>query len=315
MRPVPQPRPAAPRVIVVGNEKGGSGKSTTAIHLTVALLMQGQRVGCLDLDARQATLARHLENRRAHAAARGIDLALPSFRAVPRSQGLDRAERELEEREAFEQARRFWELGMRNFRMAVNLSARQFQELDLHETVASILRDCDVSPGLIEIEITESSILKDADRVGEVLQSFNDLGLLVALDDFGTGFSSLNQLKNFPGATIKIDQSFVQHVLSNASDAAIVRAVIEMAHNLGLRVIAEGIETEGQLEFLRQEGCDAVQGFYLFRPACAARITMERLAEVAELFQSSHSEVEQAAEAESVEEQDFVPPAVANQRR
>lgn len=106
MRPVPQPRPAAPRVVVVGNEKGGSGKSTTAIHLTVALLMQGQRVGCLDLDARQATLARHLENRRAHAAARGIDLALPRFRAVPRSQGLDRAERELEEREAFEQARR-----------------------------------------------------------------------------------------------------------------------------------------------------------------------------------------------------------------
>ena len=220
-------------------------------------------------------------------------------------------------RQAFEQARRFWELGMRNFRMAVNLSARQFQELDLHETVAAILRDCDVSPALIEIEITESSILKDADRVGEVLQSFNDLGLLVALDDFGTGFSSLNQLKNFPGATIKIDQSFVQHVLSNASDAAIVRAVIEMAHNLGLRVIAEGIETEGQLEFLRQEGCDAVQGFYLFRPACAARITVERLAEVAELFQRGHAEVDDAAAAVSEatsEDQDFARRAVGSQR-
>lgn len=105
MKPVTQPRSAGPRVIVVGNEKGGSGKSTTAIHLTVALLMQGQRVGCLDLDARQATLTRHLENRRVYANKLGIDLKLPTFQAVRSSRAFDQAERELEEREAFEEAR------------------------------------------------------------------------------------------------------------------------------------------------------------------------------------------------------------------
>ncbi len=185
-------------------------------------------------------------------------------------------------RQAFAQARRFHDMGIEGFRMAVNLSARQFQELDLSESVRLILEECQVSPDLIEIEITESSILKDSERVSAVLQEFHDLGLLVALDDFGTGFSSLNHLKNFPGATIKIDQSFVQNVLQSPSDAAIVKAVIEMAHNLGLRVIAEGIETEGQLDFLLAEGCDAVQGFYLFRPAPPNAFTVDRLREASE---------------------------------
>ena len=182
-------------------------------------------------------------------------------------------------RQAFSQARTFWEMGIRDFRMAVNLSARQFQELALSDSVRKILEESGVSPDLIEFEITESCILKDADRVGAVLKDFHELGLLVALDDFGTGYSSLNHLRSFPGATIKIDQTFVQNVLLGPSDAAIVRAVIEMAHNLGLRVIAEGIETKGQLEFLLAESCDAVQGFYLFRPDASEAFTVDRLME------------------------------------
>ena len=204
------------------------------------------------------------------------------FISIAEETGLIVAIGEVVMRQAFSQARKFWDMGLRDFRMAVNLSARQFQELDLSDSVRSILEECEVSPDLIEFEITESSILKDSERVGSVLQEFHDLGLLVALDDFGTGFSSLNHLKNFPGATIKIDQTFVQNVLLNPSDAAIVKAVIEMAHNLGLRVIAEGIETEGQLEFLLEERCDAVQGFFLFRPAASEEFTVERLQEASE---------------------------------
>lgn len=183
-------------------------------------------------------------------------------------------------RSAFTQARKMWESGLRDFRMAVNLSARQFQELDLNSQVHAIIQEVGVSPDLIEIEITESSILKDEERVRGVLQEFNDMGLLVALDDFGTGYSSLNHLKNFPGASIKIDRTFVCNIIDDRNDAAIVRAVIEMAHNLGLRVIAEGVETKEQLAFLRSEGCDAVQGYYLCRPIPPEEFTPERLAEI-----------------------------------
>lgn len=186
-------------------------------------------------------------------------------------------------RSAFNQARAFWESGLRDFRMAVNLSARQFQELDLNIQMHRILEECGVSPDLIEIEITESSILKDEERVRGVLKEFNDMGLLVALDDFGTGYSSLNHLKNFPGASIKIDRTFVRNVIEDPNDAAIVRAVIAMAHNLSLRVIAEGVETEEQLAFLRGEGCDAVQGYLLCRPTAPERLTPEYLASVSDI--------------------------------
>jgi diguanylate cyclase (GGDEF)-like protein len=160
-------------------------------------------------------------------------------------------------------------------RMAVNFSARQFQDEDIAVVVAAILEQCDLAPRFLEIEITESDILKGPSRVQTLLKEFTDLGVRVALDDFGTGYSSLNHLRSFPGASIKIDQSFVQNVCSERHDAAIVRSLISMAHNLSLKVIAEGVETAEQLAFLRENDCDAIQGYLVRRPMPAEEIGRE----------------------------------------
>jgi len=156
--------------------------------------------------------------------------------------------------------------------IAVNFSARQFQQRNLRKIVGEILDETKLLPSLLEIEVTENSILKDREEVGELLQTFAEMGLQVSLDDFGTGYSSLNHLKSFPGASIKIDQTFVENICSNQDDAAIVSAIIEMAHNLRLRVIAEGVESSDQLRFLAAQGCDAIQGYYFSRPISANRI-------------------------------------------
>ena len=152
-----------------------------------------------------------------------------------------------------------------NISIAVNFSARQFQEKNLNETVARIIEEVDLPPHLLDIEITESSILKDPQQVSRLLETFTSMGLQVSLDDFGTGFSSLNHLRSFPGASIKVDQSFIRNVCSEPDDAAIVQAIIRMAHDLRLRVIAEGVETKEQFEFLVEQGCNEAQG-YLFSP-------------------------------------------------
>jgi EAL domain-containing protein (putative c-di-GMP-specific phosphodiesterase class I) len=154
-------------------------------------------------------------------------------------------------------------------RVAVNFSARQFQDEDISVVVAAILEQCDLAPRFLEIEITESDILKSPSRVQSLLKEFTDLGVRVALDDFGTGYSSLNHLRSFPGASIKIDRSFVRNVCSERHDAAIVRSLIVMAHSLNLKVIAEGVETAEQLAFLRKNDCDAIQGYLIRRPAPA----------------------------------------------
>jgi diguanylate cyclase len=157
-------------------------------------------------------------------------------------------------------------------RVAVNFSARQFQDEDIAMVVAAILEQCDLAPRFLEIEITESDILKSPSRVQSLLKEFTDLGVRVALDDFGTGYSSLNHLRSFPGASIKIDRSFVRNLCSERHDAAIVRSLIVMAHNLNLKVIAEGVETAGQLAFLRENDCDAIQGYLVRRPTPAEDI-------------------------------------------
>ena len=169
-------------------------------------------------------------------------------------------------RTACRQAVEWCEIAQADISIAVNFSARQFQEKDLQETVASIIDECKLPPHLLDIEITESSILKDPEQVRVLLEAFTAMGLQVSLDDFGTGYSSLNHLRSFPGACIKIDQSFIRNVCTNADDAAIVEAIIRMAHNLRLRVIAEGVETADQFEFLAARNCDTIQGYYFSKP-------------------------------------------------
>ena len=180
-------------------------------------------------------------------------------------------------RTACDQLRAWHQAGYPAMRIAVNFSARQFQDDDIAMVVAAILESCELAPGFLEIEITESDILKSPSRVQSLLKEFTDLGIRVALDDFGTGYSSLNHLRSFPGASIKIDRSFVRNVCSERHDAAIVRSLIVMAHNLNLKVIAEGVETTEQLVFLGENQCDAIQGYLISRPMAAEDIGPEIL--------------------------------------
>ncbi|MDP2244391.1 EAL domain-containing protein [Pseudomonas sp.] len=151
-------------------------------------------------------------------------------------------------------------------KISVNLSARQFTDGSLAERIATILEDNGVAPACLELELTESILMQD---VGSALRTLNDLkslGLCIAIDDFGTGYSSLNYLKQFPIDVLKIDRSFVDGLPQGEQDAQIARAIIAMAHSLNLSVIAEGVETQAQLDFLRTHDCDEVQGYLLGRP-------------------------------------------------
>jgi len=150
--------------------------------------------------------------------------------------------------------------------VSVNLSARQFRDPELLQRLIAIQEETGVEAELLDMEITESAVMDNPEQSAEVLQALHDRGVSLSIDDFGTGYSSLAYLKRFPVNALKIDQSFVRDIASDANDAAIVRVVIELAHNLGLKVIAEGVETLEQQEFLQRQGCDMVQGFYYGRP-------------------------------------------------
>jgi EAL domain-containing protein (putative c-di-GMP-specific phosphodiesterase class I) len=151
-------------------------------------------------------------------------------------------------------------------RIAVNLSAVQFHEPSLPSTVASALDESGLDPLMLELEITESTAMRHAALAVNVMRQLTSLGVNLSLDDFGTGYSSLQYLKDFPIDTLKIDRSFVSGVTAGPKDAAIVATIIGIGHSLGLRVIAEGIETASQLAFLRERGCEWYQGFLLGRP-------------------------------------------------
>ena len=151
--------------------------------------------------------------------------------------------------------------------VSINLSARQLVASDSHHQIERILRDYGVSGGLIEFELTEGSVLSENPMVEETLTALRDLGASFALDDFGTGYSSLSHLRRFSFQRLKIDRSFVSGVDSGDEDMQLVRAVIALAKELNIKTVAEGVETEEQLRFLRDEGCDFVQGFLLGRPA------------------------------------------------
>ncbi len=152
------------------------------------------------------------------------------------------------------------------FRIAVNLSARQFQQPDLAQMISTILNETGLNPELLELEITESIAMTNVSQAYKTLQELEQLGVRVSIDDFGTGYSSLGYLRRFPIQTLKIDQSFMRDIPNVADGIAITRAIISLAHSLRLRVIAEGVETKEQLDFLYEHDCDEMQGFLLSRP-------------------------------------------------
>ncbi|MDO8932654.1 MAG: EAL domain-containing protein [Rhodocyclaceae bacterium] len=168
--------------------------------------------------------------------------------------------------EACRRGRQWQDEGLPPFRIAVNLSARQFHDGDIGKTVRRALESSKLDPQWLELELTEGIVLLNADTVIRTMHDLNAEGISHALDDFGTGYSSLSYLQRLPVARIKIDKAFVADIISNPGDAAIARAVVGMAHSLGLSVIAEGVETEGQLGYLRGLGCEEIQGYLFSRP-------------------------------------------------
>lgn len=153
-----------------------------------------------------------------------------------------------------------------DFPVSVNLSPRQFRQKDLVNMVSDLLAHTGLSPQRLQLEVTESSMMQDVEQATRTLRALHALGVRLALDDFGTGYSSLAYLKTFPIDDLKIDRSFVHDVTGNENDAQIARAIIGLAHNLGLRVVAEGVENIDQLRFLSENGCDEGQGFYFAKP-------------------------------------------------
>jgi diguanylate cyclase (GGDEF)-like protein len=174
-------------------------------------------------------------------------------------------------REACRQLRAWLDEGLPPVRVAVNLSAKQFKQEDLPEIVRGALETSNLQPGYLELELTESAIMHDAEKSAAVLQALSTMGVHISIDDFGTGYSSLSYLRRFPLDKLKIDRSFIRDLMLNPEDVAIVRAIISLAHSLRLRVVAEGVETNDQLEFLRRLGCDQYQGF-LYSPAVPAAV-------------------------------------------
>jgi diguanylate cyclase (GGDEF)-like protein/PAS domain S-box-containing protein len=161
--------------------------------------------------------------------------------------------------------------GLPPIAISVNVSTRQFMQDSFVDVVAEVLRETGLEPQYLELEITESMVMHDAERLMEMLDQLKALGIQIALDDFGTGYSSLNYLKRFAVDRLKIDRSFVKDVTVNADDAAIVRTIIALGHNLGLKVIAEGVETQAQLAFLRRNLCDEMQGYFFSAPLGAGQ--------------------------------------------
>jgi PAS domain S-box-containing protein len=190
------------------------------------------------------------------------------FIALAEETGLILAIGERVLRQACEQCRTWQRDGLRAVPVSVNLSARQFSER-IVDTVGRILAETGLEPRLLELELTESASMEDPQKTVDILCKLKEMGVRLAIDDFGTGYSNLNYLKRFPVDRLKLDQSFVRDLTSDPDDLAIARAVIAMGHGLRLDVIAEGVETEGQLALLAQNGCDEIQGYLFGRPAPA----------------------------------------------
>jgi EAL domain-containing protein (putative c-di-GMP-specific phosphodiesterase class I) len=175
-------------------------------------------------------------------------------------------------RAACSAARKWQDDGLPAIPIAVNVSAVQFRQEGFRELVRRILQDTGLAPEYLELELTESLLLSTGDMTFPLLQEFKAMGVRLAIDDFGTGYSSLSYLRQFPVNKLKIDRSFIRAVAMNADDAAITAAVISMGRSLNLKVIAEGVEDEKQVSFLRAHQCDEMQGYYFSKPLPAKEI-------------------------------------------
>jgi EAL domain-containing protein (putative c-di-GMP-specific phosphodiesterase class I) len=193
----------------------------------------------------------------------------PEFVPIAEDTGLFGAIGEWVLHAACAQLRAWQSRGMDGLRLAVNLSMRQFAQDNLIERVREAAHTAGIDPKQIDIEITESVLMRNADRAGRLLSQLKDAGVQIVIDDFGTGHSSLGVLKRFPVDGVKIDRSLVAQLPGCADAVEVTRAVIAMAHSLNLRVCGEGVETRPQWEFLREHGCDAVQGNYFCAPSPA----------------------------------------------
>ncbi len=170
------------------------------------------------------------------------------------------------------QCKSWQDLGFPWARVSINLSARQFQQPNLVQLIADALAGSKLDPNCLELELTENVVMKNPEQAAATLRRLKEIGVRISLDDFGTGYSSLSYLKNLPIDGLKIDRSFVRDLTSDPNDAAIIMAVITLAHSLKLKVIAEGVENEEQLSFLRLLRCDAVQGYFYSRPMPAEAV-------------------------------------------
>jgi EAL domain-containing protein (putative c-di-GMP-specific phosphodiesterase class I) len=172
-------------------------------------------------------------------------------------------------RTACAQARSWLDRGRSPGVLAVNLTVQELHRPGIAERVGAILRDTGLPPERLELEITETGLMRQGDRAEGILNALKGLGVRLAIDDFGTGYSSLAYLKRFAIDKLKIDRSFIRDIPEDRNDKELTATIVAMAHNLGLEVLAEGVETEAQLAFLREQGCDSFQGF-LVSPAVSA---------------------------------------------
>lgn len=178
-------------------------------------------------------------------------------------------------RTACTQAQAWQDGGLPAVPVAVNISAVQFRQPGFGESVKRVLRETHLPPQYLELELTEALLLSNEDVIFSVLKDLQDMGLKLAIDDFGTGYSNLNFLKTLPVSKLKIDRSFIQAISMNTDEAAITNAIISMAKSLNLKVIAEGVETEAQLSYLRKHHCDEIQGYYYSKPVMAEEIAVQ----------------------------------------
>jgi EAL domain-containing protein (putative c-di-GMP-specific phosphodiesterase class I) len=206
----------------------------------------------------------------------GTTLLPGDFIAVAEETGLINEMGEWVLREGCRQAKAWRDAGMPPLRMAINLSARQFSDRGFLEMVNRVLDDTGFDPAWLEMEITESQVMRQTEGMIMLLNQLSEMGIHLAIDDFGTGYSSLSYLKRLPIQKLKIDQSFVRDITVDPNDTAIVVAIINMARSLDLETIAEGVETAGQLALLRSKGCRMGQGF-LFSPPQSAENLEEML--------------------------------------
>ena len=175
-------------------------------------------------------------------------------------------------RQACAQNKAWQDAGLEPIVVSVNVSARQFRQDNLVRTVAEVLEETGLEARYLELELTESMVMHDAAQLVAMLGELKRLGVQISVDDFGTGYSSLSYLKRFPVDRLKVDRSFVADLATDADDATIVRAIITLGHNLGLKVVAEGVEQEEQVSFLRLNQCDEAQGFIFCRPIESAAL-------------------------------------------